>query len=179
MHTVSCEVALWVRSKVADRILSQARAFAPYETGGLLIGYTSPSAQDIVIVDLVGPGPNAIHERARFEPDYDYQDTTLAKLYARWGRQATYVGDWHTHPAGALTMSSTDRSTLRTIATSASARIAEPVMLICGGRRGWSFSAWHWCRRRPAWARRIHQIRHLRHFEDVTVPDWPIFESGN
>ena len=41
-------------------------------------------------------------------PDHEYQEQEIARVYATSGRCTTYVGDWHSHPGGALYLSRTD-----------------------------------------------------------------------
>ena len=57
----------------------------PDETGGILIGYWHSKAH-VTIISMVGPGPNARHDRTGFEPDYDFHDAEVAR--AAEGRNA-------------------------------------------------------------------------------------------
>lgn len=100
------------------------------EVGGVLMGYRS--ASDIVIVDVVGPGPAASLKPRRFVPDARWQNEEIARIYEDSGRIHTYLGDWHTHPGMLPYPSSRDKSTLKKIAESPESRAEEPVMLILG-----------------------------------------------
>lgn len=99
---------------------------------------------DVVITDWIGAGPSAKHETASFEPDYDYQEREVAKIYHASGRVTTYLGDWHSHPGGGLTLSRTDRRTLERIANHPAARARRPLMMILSGRAPWRFGIWSW-----------------------------------
>src|SRR5205823_8721378 len=62
--------------------------------------FRSASARALVVTSAVGPGPGAVHERARFVPDHEYHYGELARLYADSVRRLQYLRDWHTHPDG-------------------------------------------------------------------------------
>lgn len=100
-----------------DMTVEVDRAY-PNETGGLLLGYWSEDGTGVVIESVIGPGPKAIHRRARFLPDHLYQTRLLAEAYEKSGRRTTYLGDWHSHPNGPQRLSEVDRNTLRRIARS-------------------------------------------------------------
>lgn len=75
------------------------------------MGYTADN-QDVVATHLIGPGPNARHEKYRFEPDGDFQQEELEKVFHESSGRITYLGDWHTHPLGVAALSSIDKHTL-------------------------------------------------------------------
>lgn len=114
-------------------------------------------ATSVVVSDMIGPGPNALHEAGNFQPDQEWQLQEIARLYERSGRRITYLGDWHTHPrATSGYLSWTDRGVLRQIIASADARCPRPLMAILSGEPArWSFDCWvaHSHRRRFFWDR--------------------------
>jgi len=120
----------------------EAEAALPNETGGVLLGYHVSRTDEIVVTDVVGPGPNAQHETRRFEPDSAYQETEIAGRYERSSRLVVYLGDWHSHPRSGPCLSGKDRRTLRTISRFKAARLAKPLMVVVGKREGWSLAAW-------------------------------------
>lgn len=122
--------------------MHEATKMAPLETGGVLMGYFK--GVDVVITDWIGAGPSARHEGASFEPDYDFQEREIAKIYQASGRVTTYVGDWHSHPEGGLALSRTDRGTLKRIANHPAARARQPLMMILAGRAPWRLGIWSW-----------------------------------
>jgi integrative and conjugative element protein (TIGR02256 family) len=87
----------------------------PDEVGGMLVGYEADTG-DVVVREVVGPGPLATHGATRFQPDSVYQQSQLEEKFARSGGVNTYLGDWHTHPRGVSELSATDRRTLARIA---------------------------------------------------------------
>lgn len=121
----------------AEALADHADEKLPLETGGTLLGYWS-DGDEVLIQDVTGPGPNAVHERHRFVPDHEWQRETIAERYDASGRITTYLGDWHTHPAGGCTPSERDVRTARAIRQEPAARAPRPMMLILGGGTdGW------------------------------------------
>lgn len=136
---------VWVADEALEQLAHEAYQHEPLETGGLLLGYWSAAAseQEILIQAVIGPGPQAHHERSRFEPDAAWQRKQLADVYVASGRITTYLGDWHTHPGDAPSPSRRDRKTARAIANAGDARAPRPLMLILGG--GNEASGWTPC----------------------------------
>lgn len=106
------------------------------ETGGVLLGWRA-STSEIVITDLVGPGPRAEHHCVWFRPDADWQQEQIDACYAQSGRTVTYLGGWHTHPNGSPVLSGKDLRTLRRISRHGDARIPQPVMAVVAGGPEW------------------------------------------
>lgn len=119
-------------TKLRQEIASQARFWAPRETGGMLVGYreTDAANADGVVTRLVGAGPNAVRERSRFVPDGQWQQVELARLYASSDRTTTYLGDWHSHPRGTARPSPADRKTYNRVSRDSDARCPHPIVVI-------------------------------------------------
>lgn len=73
-----------------------------------------------------------LHYGHTFEPDSSWQQQHIGLLYARSGRRLSYLGDWHTHPAGKPESNQHDRRTPGAIAHTASARCPNPIILVPG-----------------------------------------------
>lgn len=116
---------------------------SPLETGGNLMGYWS-GANEAVVTQIVGPGPDAVHAPYGFRPDYDFQEREIARIFRGTAGHVTYLGDWHTHPgSGAAHLSTKDRKTIRAIAGSADAQAPRPLtILLTGGPDDWGVAAW-------------------------------------
>jgi integrative and conjugative element protein (TIGR02256 family) len=148
---------LWLARHVSDDLAGRAQRLFPLETGGILLGYVAPArssdgASDVVVVDAIGPGPRAKHDRRWFVPDHEWQVAELAERYKRSGRIAGYVGDWHSHPDGTALPSRQRLRTMRRIARHAEARLDRPTMLIVSmarraGADGSGLRAWRWAPR--------------------------------
>lgn len=134
----------WVKRSVFEAMLSEAERCQPYETGGCLLGYWATPSKEIVITDLVGPGPNAKHSKRRFQPDHGWQTSKIATIYRESRYLFTYLGDWHSHPRRPKSsLSWQDRRTLRKIASYAPARTPVPVMAIIAGGPTWTLRIWY------------------------------------
>lgn len=104
---------VWCSHKVQDDLCELAAEMAPLETGGCFAGYYARNSLDVVITDVIGPGPDAIHMRTRFISDRKFHDLVLANLWKRSKHIVRYVGDWHTHPQGSSNLSSVDKAFMK------------------------------------------------------------------
>lgn len=134
---------LWIPAKLITSLTEQAVRRADNETGGLLLGYTADRSAEVVVLDALGPGPNATHTPTDFEPDQIWQEQELASRYTVSDGLHSYVGDWHSHPVSPSVPSPRDRAVLRRIARYPAARLPNPIMLIIGAPLGTaSVRAW-------------------------------------
>jgi integrative and conjugative element protein (TIGR02256 family) len=122
----------WWDGQALEAATTEATCSYPLETGGVLLGWRSGKHQ-VVIVQIVGPGPAAEHHPRSFRPDAAWQQERISEVYRDSDRRITYLGDWHTHPNGISALSLRDVSTLRRIARHADARAPRPVMAVLGG----------------------------------------------
>ena len=130
----------WLPSRAQIDLLDFARDWHPNEVGGILAGYVNGKA--IVVTEVVGPGPNATHERILFCPDHEYHLQEMSRIYQASNGEHTYLGDWHTHPDGPSVLSPLDKKTLRAIARAPEAQCPQPLMLLLsGGPEDWKFNA--------------------------------------
>ena len=153
----------WLSRETLLEMTEEADRWAPLETGGVLMGYHAGDAGAVVVTHAVGPGPNAVHERARFVPDQDYHLREIARHYAASGRRLHYLGDWHCHPGGAAELSQADRSTLKCIAAEPAARASRPLMCVLAPGPRWDVTVWQGevRRRRRCWPRQHLALRCL------------------
>ena len=132
----------WISKTVYDQMITEADRVSPNETGGVLVGYWVAPFQELVVTAVIGPGPRATHEKDRFIPEPEYQETQVARHYENSGRLHTYLGDWHTHPHSSSRLSRLDRKTLRVIARHPEARAPVPIMGIVAGGTPWTLKLW-------------------------------------
>lgn len=142
------------RIRLPERVLLAMRREAdrhfPAESGGVLLGYIDPGdKKHIQVLKQVGPGPDAVHKRNRFEPDGPWQAQRIAAAYRNSGYCVRYLGDWHSHPGGGGKPSGLDRSTATKIAAEQEARAPHPLIVILhGGPQEWETSGYRYGRRR-------------------------------
>jgi integrative and conjugative element protein (TIGR02256 family) len=130
-----------VPESILSLMVLEANDRFPSETGGILLGRWV-EAERAIITQIIGPGPHAKHRRASFEPDYEFQEAEIAKAHASADLGCEYLGDWHSHPRGPLSPSSTDMRVLHKIASYPAARCKDPTMCIISGGPYWAASAW-------------------------------------
>ena len=135
---------VWIEEDVADTLREEASFKYPLETGGVLLGYWVRPGWEAVILNVIGPGPKAVHERTWFKPDSEFHEREIARLFQETAGETLYLGDWHTHPDAAVPRPSPqDRRTVRRIAEELSAQAEQPLMLILGGApTEWQTGAW-------------------------------------
>lgn len=135
-------MTVWLRGSVFESMVHEAARAEPDETGGVLMGYWSIDRGEVVVTDMIGPGPAAEHNRATFRPDGKFQQIEIERIYTDSGRISTYLGDWHTHPGGGSLLSDRDRATLRSVALDTDARASRPLMAILDRRPDWEITVW-------------------------------------
>lgn len=141
-HDVNQCRCVWLTDTVLRSMEDEASFHSPHETGGALLGYWGQGRREAVVTHTVGAGSKAEHSKVHFVPDYDFQETEIARLYESSNRQLQYLGDWHSHPGGSGTLSFLDRKTLRSIGQAREARVPEPIMVVLAGGPGWTVHGW-------------------------------------
>lgn len=141
--TKSCLV--WITQRARRAIIEEANLWPGKETGGALVGYRTDD--EFVVTWMIGPGPGARHGHTTFCPDQAFQEQAIGDHYQASGRVETYLGDWHTHPAGTGRLSRLDRRTLASVAHHPEARTTKPLMAVVYPSHPWRFAVWVGCRR--------------------------------
>lgn len=119
-----------IPAHVAERMLDLSCKALPNETGGALFGAWLRS-DEVTIVDVSDAGPAAHHGRFSFAPDSEHLDACWEEIHRKSHGLATYLGDWHSHPADkVLSPSFIDYLTVRRIARNPSVGVRHPLMLI-------------------------------------------------
>jgi integrative and conjugative element protein (TIGR02256 family) len=135
-------------------LVNEAERVFPFETGGVLMGYWAKDYTEVVITDVIGPGPEARHSISGFVPDYQFQEGEIERVYEESSRLSAYLGDWHTHPLASCYPSFKDKRTLHRIALFPDARCPVPLMIILGGGKDhdWLLQIWKYKSRvLPVW----------------------------
>lgn len=133
----------WIKSSAHRQLCLESNHKSPLETGGLLIGYCSKDKEDVVLTNIVGPGPKAEHGRDHYIPDYDYHRLEAARFYDESNGLLTYLGDWHSHPNGSFNLSWRDKRALKNICLKSQIYINNPCMLLLYGLvTDWHVAIW-------------------------------------
>lgn len=167
-------VSSGMKVSITDRALAQigalADAYAPLETGGVLLGWRD--GENKVVAGIIGPGPRALHGRYTFVPDDRWHSAQIDKAFEVSSGDLDYLGDWHTHPDGGLAMSMLDRSTLSRLVRKNAGAI---MMIAASGENQWRFGAWSQ-RRGRLWPRPTPTACDMLSID--TPSTWPTFEEG-
>src|SRR5689334_9517452 len=78
----------WFALSAAQVICADADLYAPLETGGVLMGYFAAKAA--VVTHAVLGGHSATRTAFSFEPDYEFQQLEIDRIYEQSGRVSTY-----------------------------------------------------------------------------------------
>ncbi|WAM23835.1 Mov34/MPN/PAD-1 family protein [Myxococcus sp. NMCA1] len=97
----------WLAPSAVAKAARLARAAAPLETGGMLLGQVVDGEAHVLAV--TGPGRQAKHGRCTFEGDGAHNNRLVHRVWPR----LRYLGDWHTHPGGHAVLSATDVASVR------------------------------------------------------------------
>jgi integrative and conjugative element protein (TIGR02256 family) len=121
------------------------------------MGYWSDSGTEVVVSTMISAGPAARQTEEAFTPDHAFQESEIARVYEESGRTQTYLGDWHSHPDGTVSLSLSDRRTLTRILDAREARLDRALMAILAGGPRWELAVWALAR-----SGRIRRRRDLR-----------------
>lgn len=127
----------WLEEHAFTELKLQASDAAPLETGGCLMGYWVKEFTEVVITEVIGPGPEAVHGKWYFFPNASWQSTQIARIYSTSARLITYLGDWHSHPTANSSLSLIDKWTMMRIGQHKSARVKVPLMGIMHSLTDW------------------------------------------
>lgn len=130
---------LSLTTDVQRRIMEEAAEHPKTETGGVLIGWSSAIARQIVVTDLIPAPADSKRSRTKFELGVDGVSEKLAEIHARSGELLRCVGTWHSH-LGSAAPSLTDK----TSAALVGAGYVQPMAFLILGTDGWrgvSFAA--------------------------------------
>jgi integrative and conjugative element protein (TIGR02256 family) len=125
---VSAPRRVLLSPQIRQIMVDLARAHAPNETGGILVGRVE--GDRVIVLAASDAGPRAIREPTRFERDGAYCQEFLMAKAAELGAGADYVGEWHSHPRSSACPSSRDTQSFVEIAADPNVLTTAPVLII-------------------------------------------------
>lgn len=93
--------------KAYNAIIRESFAKHPVETGGILLGYR-PYDELWVVIEVIPPGNNAVHQPAFFQRDVDFVNYLATSISNQYKQPLEVLGLWHRHPGSMDYFSSTD-----------------------------------------------------------------------
>jgi len=112
------------------------------ETGGILVGYYTPTFDCAVVTALGGPPEDSIRRPRLFERGTIGIQRWISHLWRE--QRHFYLGEWHFHPGGAPVPSPDDREQMQRLSKDKKLKCPEPILLIFGGnpKGTWSVKAY-------------------------------------
>jgi integrative and conjugative element protein (TIGR02256 family) len=122
--------------------LKECTDSASQETGGILVGYYTPTHDCAVVTALSGPPEDSIHGPRLFERGTKGIQRWISRLWRE--QRHFYLGEWHFHPGGAPVPSSDDREQMKRLSKDKKLKCPEPILLIIGGnpQGAWTANAY-------------------------------------
>jgi hypothetical protein len=99
-----------IAATAARKMSELMRRHSPSETGGILVGRLAATRKTIYVTRLVPAPPDSKGTPWVFKRGTKQLPEALALVERRTGGLLTYVGEWHTHPAGGSDLSDTDKT---------------------------------------------------------------------
>jgi integrative and conjugative element protein (TIGR02256 family) len=116
---------------VMELLTSLRAAHLPAETGGVLLGITDVSRRSIHIVHALPAPPDSVGTATGFERGVVGLQAAVTGAVANSLHQVRYIGEWHSHPAGASARpSSVDAQQLKWLSEELAAEGLPAVMAI-------------------------------------------------
>ena len=136
--------------KQIGEILAYCTAANGSETGGILVGYYTPSRDCAIVTAVSGPPDDSRSSHTRFNRGTKGLRKWLASLWNAPIR-SYYLGEWHYHPFAAPIPSGDDRRQMADISAAPEYHCPEPILLILGGnpQADWLLSIHVFVRSKP------------------------------
>ncbi len=93
---------------LSEKVRATRSAALPSETGGIIVGITDLKSKTIMIVDVLPTPLDSDSSSSHFVRGREGQVEALENIHDRTARIVDYVGEWHSHPAGACANASQD-----------------------------------------------------------------------
>lgn len=121
-----------IRKAVLERFERAVKnCFAKAEVGGILLGsYRGPH---IEIVDLTEPGSGDISSTFSFNRRDKCHQAAAMRAWTESLGTVTYLGEWHTHPAGGPHPSAVDLENWHAVAN----QVQNAMLFIIASPKGW------------------------------------------
>ncbi|HEV8647960.1 MAG TPA: ThiF family adenylyltransferase [Actinomycetes bacterium] len=103
------------------------------ETGGRLFGQVDNACRVVWVSSASNPPPDSERSSQRFRLGVAGVPELLASYDAVSGGLARLVGEWHTHPGGIATESTTDHEAMTVLLTPVGPVLSQELLLILGG----------------------------------------------
>jgi hypothetical protein len=102
-----------IKRGIIDEMKREMGLAMPSETGGVFIGCMNYKNKTIHVTELVKAPNDSKANAACFFRGVEGLPARIGEINAATGNQLGYIGEWHTHPFGPNTLSTTDAAAIR------------------------------------------------------------------
>jgi len=102
-----------IKPGVIRTLKSEMGLAMPTETGGIFVGCANYKTKTIHVTDVITAPPDSKANEVCFFRGIKGLPDAIREVNESTGNQLGYIGEWHTHPFGPNTLSSTDAGTIR------------------------------------------------------------------
>lgn len=115
--------------KIFDDVKKFIVKHYPNECGGVFVGKIEG---DTAVIEKMMVPKKFKNTPVYFSRIADFINQWLIKVFKQSNGETIYLGEWHSHPNGTPSPSSTDHSSMKKIALNSDVRIETPLLLIVG-----------------------------------------------
>lgn len=132
-------VSVWLSPNSIEAMFRESLSAGRSETGGILIGRYGPEGW---VADVIEATPKPEGSRSGWFWFQRSNQGLKTLLEDRWERGLHYLGEWHFHPGGTPTPSSSDIRAMNSISRDGAYQCPSPILVIVGSAgSAWSISA--------------------------------------
>ncbi|MCF4101578.1 ThiF family adenylyltransferase [Gillisia sp. M10.2A] len=121
--------SILVSKTVLNQIEEITRLHYPKEFGGVFIGFKNETG--FIITDILIPDEYR-NGRTKFIREPGNLNDRLKELHKKTAGKIQYIGEWHSHPDGPTSPSTTDLKAMKDIATDKKINVNTPLLMIAG-----------------------------------------------
>ena len=122
---------LVIREDLAEKMRKECRNTRGLETGGVILGYYTPSHDCAIVTDVTLAPADSKRTRTAFNRGVQGLQRLLARLWR--DKRHYYLGEWHYHPGAEPNPSGVDDRQMVSISDDTWAHCPEPILVILGG----------------------------------------------
>jgi integrative and conjugative element protein (TIGR02256 family) len=126
--------------RLRDKARETRSIHLPSETGGVLLGYMDHKLKTIFVVDILPAPSDSEADKSGFTRGSKDLEETILMAQARTANIVSYIGEWHSHPAGSSTEPSDQDILLLSYLTEALHHEGHPSVMLIVGENGETWS---------------------------------------
>jgi proteasome lid subunit RPN8/RPN11 len=129
-------IAPGVLVSMRQEALRAAAADSRVETGGVLLGQVDHSCRVVWVSEAYGLPQDSQTSSSELQLNVRHLRSSLAQRRHISRGLVTFIGVWHSHPAGPVMASSQDRETMNSLVSGAEESLSQALLIVVGGTNG-------------------------------------------